>query len=221
MTKGLLFVLSGPSGAGKGTICDRLVADGKAKLSVSMTTRAVRGNEIPGVSYHFVSDEDFDKTIEEGGFLEYAGVYGHRYGTPRQPVLDAMENGEDVILEIEMQGAQNVKSNYEDAVLIFVLPPSLEILHKRLSGRHSDSEEQIAQRTKATLGEIHRISEYNYYVINDDLDSAVKTVELIMDAEHGDPEASISVKSNRVNRSALKMIKKYDEEAKNALISIN
>ena len=163
---------------------------------------------------NFVSDEEFDKTIEEGGFLEYAGVYGHRYGTPKQPVLDAMSKGKDVILEIEMQGAQKVKQNYPDAVLIFVLPPSLEILRKRLAGRHSDSPEQIKARTAAVLSEIHKISEYDYYVINDELEPAVEVVRSIMDAEHGNTQAKKSVKANKVNKTALKMIEKYDQEAK-------
>lgn len=213
MNQGRLFVLSGPSGAGKGTICEQIVKDGSAQLSVSMTTRAIRGNEIPNVSYYFVSDEEFDRTIEEGGFLEYAGIYSHRYGTPKKPVLDAMEAGKDVILEIEMQGAQQVKTNYPDAVLIFVLPPSLKVLAERLKGRNSDSAEQIAERTKATLSEIHRMKEYDYFVINDTLSDAVNIVKNIMSAEHGDKAAAKLTKTNKVNRCTLRVIKKYDEEA--------
>ena len=214
MHQGRLFVLSGPSGAGKGTICDRIVEDGSAQLSISMTTRAIRGKEIPDVSYYFVSDEQFDKTIEEGGFLEYAGIYGHRYGTPKEPVLKAMEEGKDVILEIEMQGACQVKKNYSDAVLIFVLPPSLKVLRERLEKRNSDSPEQIIKRTEATLSEIHRINEYDYFVINGELDEAVGIVKNIMKAVHGDEDAAKLVKKNKVGKTALKMIKKYDEEAK-------
>ncbi len=213
MKQGRLFVLSGPSGAGKGTICSRVIQDGSAKLSISMTTRALRGKEIDGVSYYFVSDEEFDKTIAEGGFLEYAGIYGHRYGTPKAPVLEAMENGQDVILEIEMQGAAQVKANYSDAVLIFVLPPSLAELRARLEKRNSDSPEQIIKRTEATLSEIHRIGEYDYYVINGELEEAVDTVKKIMLAVHGDCDAKRAVRKNKVGKAALKMIKKYDEEA--------
>lgn len=213
MSQGRLFVLSGPSGAGKGTICEAIIRDGKAQLSISMTTRAIRGKEIPDVSYYFVSDEVFDKTIEEGGFLEYAGIYGHRYGTPKAPVIKALEEGKDVILEIEMQGAQQVKTNFPNAVLIFVLPPSLKILRERLAKRHSDSAEQIAQRTEATIGEIHRIVDYDYYVVNDDLQTAIDVVKKIMDAEHGKFFAKMSAKKNKVNEKALEMIKKYDEEA--------
>ena len=214
MQRGRLFVLSGPSGAGKGTICARIVEEGLAQLSVSMTTRAIRGKEIPNVSYFFVSDEEFDKTIEEDGFLEYASIYGHRYGTPKAPVLEAMSEGKDVILEIEMQGANQVKSNYDDAVLIFVLPPSLKILRERLEKRNSDSAEQIIKRTEATLSEIHRIKEYDYFVINGELDNAVETVKNIFMAVHDDPDAIKKVRKNKVGKAALKMIKKYDEEAK-------
>ena len=213
MQQGRLFVLSGPSGAGKGTICDRVIQDGAARLSVSMTTRAPRGKEVPGVSYFFVSDEEFDRTIEEGGFLEYAGIYGHRYGTPKEPVLKALSEGSDVILEIEMQGAAQVKSNYSDAVLIFVLPPSLAELRARLEKRNSDSPEQIIKRTEATLSEIRRIGEYDYYVINGDLGEAVETVKNIMKAVHGGLIARIKTRRNRVGNKALEMIKKYEEEA--------
>jgi len=213
MQQGRLFVLSGPSGAGKGTICDRIVEDGSAQLSISMTTRAPRGKEIPGVSYFYVSDEEFDKTIEEGGFLEYAGIYSHRYGTPKAPVLKALDEGKDVILEIEMQGAKQVKTNYEDAVLIFVLPPSLAELRKRLEKRNSDSPEQIIKRTEATLSEIHRINEYDYYVINGELEDAVTVVKNIMKAVHGDADAKKAIVKNKVGKRALKMIEKYDKEA--------
>ena len=215
MQQGRLFVLSGPSGAGKGTICDRIISDGNAQLSISMTTRALRGKEIPDVSYYFVSDEEFDRTIEDGGFLEYAGIYGHRYGTPKAPVLKALSEGKDVILEIEMQGAAQVKQNYSDAVLIFVLPPSLAELRARLEKRNSDSPEQINKRTESTLNEIHRIGEYDYYVINGELDEAVGVVKNIMKAVHGDAAAKRAVRKNKVGRRALKMIKKYDEEALN------
>jgi len=214
MQNGRLFVLSGPSGAGKGTICDELVKRKLAKLSISMTTRAIRGAEIPNVSYYYVSDEEFDKTIAEGGFLEYAGIYDHRYGTPKKPVLEAMEKGEDVILEIEMQGALQVKANYPDAVLIFVLPPSLKVLAERLAARNSDSPAQIIKRTEATLSEIHRIKEYDYFVINDELDPAVAVVQAIMAYEHNDENAKSVAEKFRVNEEAIIMTHKYDEEAK-------
>jgi len=221
MQEGRLFVLSGPSGAGKGTICNELVKLENTKLSISMTTRAIRGKEIPNVSYYYVTDEEFDKTIAEGGFLEYAGIYSKRYGTPKKPVLDNMANGNDVILEIEMQGAQQVKRNYEDAILIFVLPPSLKVLLERLKGRGTETPEQIEERSRTTIEEIHKIADYDYYVINDNLDEAVNIVTAIMRAEHGNTEYIEIAKKNRVDDNAIEMIKKYDQEANNAFISIN
>lgn len=202
MKQGKLYVFSGPSGAGKGTICERLVADDVADLSISMTTRNPRGEEVDGVSYYFVSHEEFQKTIDEGGLLEWAEVYNNRYGTPKKPVLDKLEKGRDVILEIEMQGAMKVKKAYPDAVLVFVLPPSLAILKERLRGRGTDSEEQIALRTKSVIWEIHKIVDYDYYVINGELDEAVENAKKIMRGEF----------SPLSDESAQKIIRKYEEE---------
>ncbi len=202
MSQGRLYVFSGPSGAGKGTICDRLVKDDVADLSISMTTRALRGQEADGVNYYFVSHEEFQKTIDEGGLLEWAEIYNNRYGTPKKPVLEKLEKGRDVILEIEMQGAMKVKKAYPDAVLVFVLPPSLSVLADRLRTRGTDSEEQIKLRTKSVMSEIHKIIDYDYYIINEDLDEAVENAKKIMRGE-------FSV----INReSADKIIKKYEEE---------
>lgn len=202
MNKGKLYVFSGPSGAGKGTICERLINDEVADLSISMTTRNPRGQEIDGVSYYFVSREEFQKTIDEGGFLEWAEIYNNRYGTPKKPVLDKLEQGRDVILEIEMQGAMKVKKAYPDAVLVFVLPPSLAVLKERLRGRGTDSEEQIALRTKSVIWEIHRLIDYDYYLINGDLDEAVENAKKIMNGEFRPITAE----------SAAKIIKRYEEE---------
>lgn len=202
MSQGRLYVFSGPSGAGKGTICDRLVKDDVADLSISMTTRALRGQEVDGVNYYFVSHEEFQKTIDEGGLLEWAEIYNNRYGTPKKPVLEKLEKGRDVILEIEMQGAMKVKKAYPDAVLVFVLPPSLSVLAERLRTRGTDSEEQIKLRTKSVMSEIHKIIDYDYYIINGDLDEAVENAKKIMRGE-------FSVISRE---SADKIIKKYEEE---------
>lgn len=202
MSQGRLYVFSGPSGAGKGTICDRLVKEDVADLSISMTTRALRGQEVDGVNYYFVSHEEFQKTIDEGGLLEWAEIYNNRYGTPKKPVLEKLEKGRDVILEIEMQGAMKVKKAYPDAVLVFVLPPSLSVLAERLRTRGTDSEEQIKLRTKSVMSEIHKIIDYDYYIINGDLDEAVENAKKIMRGE-------FSVISRE---SADKIIKKYEEE---------
>lgn len=184
MAQGKLFVLSGPSGAGKGTICDEIVKREGIGLSVSMTTRAPRGAEKHGESYYFVSDQQFQQTIAEGGFLEYAQIYGHCYGTPKKPVMDHLAAGKDMILEIEMQGAFQVKKVYPEGILIFILPPSLEELRRRLIARGTDSEDAIRIRQQATINEIGLIHDYDYYVVNDDLEKAVDAVRSIVNAEH-------------------------------------
>ncbi len=201
MSSGKLFVISGPSGAGKGTICKKIVERGLAKLSVSMTTRAPRGAEIPGVSYYYVTQEEFDRTIAEDGFLEYAGIYNNRYGTPKKPVLDALAQGTDVVLEIEMQGAMKVREKYPEAILIFILPPSMKALKERLLGRKSETEEQLELRIKSQLAEIRKIFDYQYYVVNDDLDRAVDDVSAIIRSQH-----------NLVCEETAELIRKLEEE---------
>ena len=202
MKKGRLFVLSGPSGAGKGTICDKLVELDLADLSISMTTRNCRGKEIPDVSYYFVSQEEFQKTIDENGFLEWAEIYGNRYGTPKAPVLKKLEQGRDVILEIEMQGAMNVKRAYPDAVLIFVLPPSLSELKRRLRARGRDTEEQIEIRSRSVMDEIKKIYDYDNYIVNNDLDQAVNDAKKILSGEY----------TKITKQQADEVVRKFEEE---------
>ena len=201
MEQGRLFVISGPSGTGKGTICSKLLESGDFELSVSMTTRRPREGEVHGVSYYFVTHEEFQKTVDEGGLLEWARIYANSYGTPKAPVLKKLSEGKDVILEIEMQGAMQVKQNYPQAVLIFVLPPSLAELKKRLTSRGTESPEQIEMRTKATLSEIATIKDYDYFIINDRLDSAIEDVRAIIRAEH-----------LRVEGQAEEIFKRYENE---------
>ena len=202
---GKLFILSGPSGAGKGTICKEVLAQTSrddVQLSVSMTTRNPRNGETEGASYYFVSKEEFLRKIEAGGLLEHAEVYGNYYGTPKQPVIEKLAAGIDVILEIDMQGALKVKQNYPDGVFIFILPPSMSELRKRLTGRGTETAEAIEMRLGETLKELSYIDKYDYCVVNGKLEEAVNRVKSILIAEH-----------SRVTFTAEELISKYKEEA--------
>ena len=198
---GKLFILSGPSGAGKGTICKELLAQTDLELSVSMTTRAPREGEIHGVHYFFVSEDEFVDRINNDGFLEPAQVYGRRYGTPKEPVIEKLERGIDVILEIDIQGALKVKENYPDGVFIFILPPSMAELRKRLTGRGTETAEAIEMRLGETLKELSFIEKYDYCVVNGELDEAVARVKSIVIAEH-----------SKVTITAEELVKRYKEE---------
>lgn len=174
---GSLTVISGFSGAGKGTIMRTLLQRYPSyALSVSATTRAPRPGEQDGVDYHFVTQEQFDALVEQNGLLEHAGYVGHNYGTPRKFVEDMMAAGRDVLLEIEVQGAAQIKRQIPEAILIFVTPPSAEELMHRLSSRGTESEEVIRGRLKRAVEEAAEIPEYDYLIVNDDLDAAVETV---------------------------------------------
>src|SRR5690554_5097875 len=157
MSRGLLLVISGPSGAGKGTVCEAYKKNCKNNVwnSVSMTTRAPRAGEVHGESYYFVSREEFLKKIEEDAFLEYAEVYGNYYGTPRKEVEDKLAAGYDVILEIDIQGALNVQENTSEGIFIFILPPSMNELKKRIIGRGSETPESLLTRFKSAYNEIN------------------------------------------------------------------
>ena len=183
--KGLLFVISGPSGVGKGTICKKLLERRKdLKLSVSVTTRAPRPGEIEGVNYFFRSEEQFQDMIKRDEFLEYMCVFGkNHYGTPKAYVSEQRAQGNDVILEIDVNGALNVKKRCPDAVMIFIAPPSMETLKKRLVGRGTETEEAVERRFAEAVNELAAAGEYDYIVVNDSLDKAVKDTESILVSE--------------------------------------
>jgi len=182
--KGVLVVLSGPSGVGKGTVSQALLqAEPNLVLSVSATTRLPRNGETDGVSYYFVSREKFSLMIESDEFLEWARVYDNFYGTPRLPVEETLARGKDVLLEIDVQGGLQVKSKLPEAVLIFLLPPSWKELEARLAGRGSESPEEVQKRLQWAKRELQSLSLYDYAVVNDRMEKAVEQIRSIITAE--------------------------------------
>jgi len=184
MNKGFLLVISGPSGSGKGTICKKLLERNRdLVLSVSATTRKPRKGEIDGVNYFFVDEDKFEEMIRNNEFLEHANVHGNKYGTPMKFVVDQIENGEIVILEIDVQGALQVKNIYNEAILIFLLPPSMEELKNRINKRGTETKEDIDIRLNNAYRELKLIDKYDYVVVNDKVDDAVENIEIIINAE--------------------------------------
>ncbi len=196
MSRGLLIVVSGPAGSGKGTVNSQLVASGDFVFSVSATTRAPRPGEVNGVNYHFISKEEFERRIAEGGFLEYTTYCGNYYGTPLRETLAILESGKNLILEIECEGAKNVKRIFPDAVLIMLIPPTFAIQEERLRGRGTETEEVIRARLDKAKREIMQINEYDYIVYNynggssvaaDDIRAIVRAEQ---HAQHRQPDAA-------------------------------
>ncbi len=182
--KGLLLVVSGPSGVGKGTICKEYLSTyDDCTLSVSATTRAPRNGEIDGESYFFLSHDQFKKKIDEGGFLEHAVFCDNYYGTPKDAVMEMIDSGKNVILEIEVQGALQVRSHYPEAVFIFVIPPSMEALEERLRGRGTEPDDVISKRLERAKAEFKFIEKYNYVLNNDTVENAVERLHCIITAE--------------------------------------
>ncbi len=184
MSKGLLLVVSGPSGAGKGTICKELLRRNKdIELSISATTRKPRKTEKHGINYLFIMEKKFKQMIRNNDFLEYAKVYGNYYGTPKKFVLDKLDRGNDVLLEIDIQGALSVKEKYPDGVFIFILPPSMKELKNRIIGRGTETKKSITKRFNSAYKEIKYVFKYDYGVVNSEIDSAVSNIESIITAE--------------------------------------
>ena len=185
MRKGLLILISGPSGTGKGTVCDLLrQKHPEISYSISATTRQPRPGEQDGVNYYFYTKEKFQEMIDQGQLLEWAEVYGNFYGTPKQKVLDRLEAGEDILLEIDTKGALNVMKVMPEGLFIFLLPPSLEELAARLKGRGTETEESLHRRLGAAVDEIKLATKYRYVVVNDKVEDAQETIAKIIEAEH-------------------------------------
>lgn len=203
MDKGLLIVISGPSGAGKGTICKELIKVSDIDMSVSETTRKPRKGEVHGKNYFFVTKDAFLEKVKQDGYLEYAEVYGNYYGTPKGFIMDKIESGRNVILEIDFQGALQVKEKYSEAIFIFILPPSMKELKQRIVNRGSETEESFNKRFGKALEEISYIDKYDYCVVNDKVDAAVEKVKTIIAAEN-----------YRVTKEIYNQIERYKEEIK-------
>ena len=183
--KGILFILSGPSGVGKGTVRQRLFEqETHLKYSVSATTREKRAGEQEGIDYFYTTKEQFEAMIQNGELLEHAQYVENYYGTPRAYVEEQLEKGNDVFLEIEVQGALQVKENFPEGVFIFLFPPSLEELKNRIIGRGTESDELVRNRLKEAEKEISMMSEYDYVVVNDDVDQAVQKIKAVITSEH-------------------------------------
>jgi guanylate kinase len=198
---GLLFIVSSPSGGGKTSLVRALLeAEPEVRLSVSYTTRGARPGEVDGRDYHFVTPAVFERMLEAGEFLESAEIYGNRYGTSEKWIERERAEGRDVLLEIDWQGAQQVRRLMRQVVSIFILPPSPEVLESRLRGRGQDSEEVVARRLAAARHEISHVSEYDYVIINDDFNRAAQDLRSIIRAERLKLARQLARNLNLVNR---------------------
>ena len=193
--RGLMFVLSSPSGAGKTSIARRLLAEDPClSSSVSMTTRRRRPGEVSGQDYHFVDTEEFIKNRDENLFLEHAKVFDHYYGTPKKPVEENLRNGQDVIFDIDWQGAQSLTNSARaDVVKVFILPPSWEELERRLRARNQDSESVVLQRMSQASNEMSHWAEYDYVIINNDLEKSIRQVSSILEGERSRRERQVEL----------------------------
>lgn len=203
MLAGFLLVVSGPSGSGKGTVCKKLLKRNKDLVfSISATTRKPRPGEVDGINYFFIDTNKFNKMVANNEFLEYALVHNNYYGTPKKFVLDNINSNKVVILEIDVQGALQIKKMYPEAVFIFLLPPTMEELKNRIVKRGTETEKDINIRMSNAFKELELVDEYDYFVVNDNLSKAVEDIESIIRAE--------SLKVKRYNKLTDKIIKKEE-----------
>lgn len=186
-TDGMLIIISGPSGSGKGTVVKTLVPDDRYAISISMTTRTPRTGEVHGKDYFFCSEEEFQKNREDGEFLEHAVFCRNYYGTPRSYVNEQIKQGKAVILEIDVNGALQVRDKFESSILIFLVPPTLEELSQRLINRNTENKETIEDRLRRAKEEIELIDKYDYLVINDEISKAANRINSIVDVERLKP----------------------------------
>lgn len=183
--QGILIVVSGPSGCGKSTLDQKLIESrNDTVMSISDTTRNPRGEEKDGVDYNFISTEEFEQKIKDNKYLEYAIVHSNKYyGTPKEHIDELLSKGKNIILEIDIEGARKVNEKRPDAVFIFIMPPSMEILKKRLIGRKTETKEQIVERFKTAYKEINEVSKYNYVIVNDDIEESLVKINSIIECE--------------------------------------
>lgn len=206
--KGLLVVVSGPAGVGKGTLCKAYMKKfDDMKLSISNTTRLPRDGERDGVEYNFTTKENFLKMIENDELLEYVNVFENYYGTSKKWVQEQLDMGNDIILEIDIVGAMNVKKTYDNALLLFIIPPSYEVLEKRLRNRNTDSDDQIRQRLERMEEEIKIMKDYDYFVVNDDIDESLDMMKAIIDTQR----CSVKRYGQQEIESYLNTIKKIED----------
>ena len=214
---GQLIVISAPSGCGKGSVINGLLEKNKNMwLSVSTTSRKIRENDIPGKTYYFVTKEEFEKLIKEDFFLEYTNYVGNYYGTPKGTIKEKLDQGIDVILEIEIEGAANIKKLVPEAIFIFILPPSLKTMVKRLKKRGTDSKEKILERFHTAYKEINEVTKYNYVVVNDILENAIDKVDAIIKAEKCRvdriEEVFVDTKEEEIHELLMEDDKDFDNE---------